>query len=491
MSKFLKAFWPFFLLAALAFTVHLAFLNHPSQVVFDEVHFGKFVSAYFTGQYYFDIHPPLGKLLIAGWVKLAGVNPVFAFDKIGETIPPNILSAMRFLPALTGGLFVLAFTWLAYLISRNRTTALLAGFLILLDNAFLVQSKFILVDIFLLFFEVLTFCFFFLWQRQTVFSRRWWAYLIFTAIFFGLTISVKWTGVATLGVIAMVLTLKIFNTKLANYLNPQAYLAPTRPPEIPKEQFLAAWQKQTKKIKIKGAWRGLSVILLIGAVVYLIPFAIHFKLLPHSGPGDAFASWSWQQELKYGPSENSPTFWQKTIELNKTMYKANAGITSPHPYGSRWWSWPLAHKPVYYWNQDVIAGQPGWTAKIYFLSNPLLWWLGAGFAGLTFFFFFSKKGRQHVTPVFYILVLAWLANWLPFVLISRVAFLYHYLLPAVFTTLILTLYLTRLWPKEKFIFIMIIGLIAVAFLLFLPYCYGWPLPAKLAQPINQLVNFFI
>ncbi len=38
-------------------------IEEPAAVVFDEHHFGRFVNRYFTGSYFFDIHPPLAKLV--------------------------------------------------------------------------------------------------------------------------------------------------------------------------------------------------------------------------------------------------------------------------------------------------------------------------------------------------------------------------------------------------------------------------------------------
>ncbi|MFN7088533.1 MAG: phospholipid carrier-dependent glycosyltransferase [Candidatus Paceibacteria bacterium] len=50
---------------SLGLITRFLFIWNPPEVVFDEVHFGKFLYAYFTGEYYFDIHPPLGKLILA------------------------------------------------------------------------------------------------------------------------------------------------------------------------------------------------------------------------------------------------------------------------------------------------------------------------------------------------------------------------------------------------------------------------------------------
>ncbi|MBU3901163.1 phospholipid carrier-dependent glycosyltransferase [Patescibacteria group bacterium] len=492
-QNLLRKSWPFILLAVLSFTLHFAFLSYPAQVVFDEVHFGKFVAGYFTGQYFFDIHPPLGKLMIAGFAKLASINPVFDFAQIGETIPADTLFILRFLPAFFGSLFVLAFSWLAYLISRSRTTALIAGFLILLDNAFLVQSKFILVDIFMLCFEVLTLCFFFLWQRQEAFRAKWFGYLALTGIFAGLTISVKWTGLAVIGIMGVILLVKLFSKKLTDYLKNDVIASDQRERGNPVDGGNSSGLLRRcapRNDKIKESFIGFFFLLIISSFIYLIPFFLHFQLLPNAGTGDAFMSQNFQQELKYGRDNvyQPLTFWQKFIELNKTMLFANANLTAEHPFGSQWYTWPLNSKPVYYWNQDNIPGLANWQAKIYFSGNIALWWLaglGVIFTLLTAVF---RKSRRWLSPIFYILLLGYFANLLPFIFVKRVAFLYHYLPPIMYGILLLALWLAKFWSKEKTVFILTISLIALSFIFIAPLSYGWPVPAWLSQLEVQIIR---
>lgn len=52
---------------ALASPLSVQRLGAPDSVVFDEYHFGRFLNNYLTGNYLFDIHPPLGKLTMAAW----------------------------------------------------------------------------------------------------------------------------------------------------------------------------------------------------------------------------------------------------------------------------------------------------------------------------------------------------------------------------------------------------------------------------------------
>lgn len=124
---------------------------------FDEVHFGKFASFYLRREYYFDVHPPFGKLVFALAGYFIGYDGSFSFDKIGldyiEQGVPYI--ALRMVSVLSGTLIVP----LCYLILKERhfshQSTLFGTSLVLLDTALVTQTRFILLDGLLLLFIVL------------------------------------------------------------------------------------------------------------------------------------------------------------------------------------------------------------------------------------------------------------------------------------------------------------------------------------------------
>lgn len=437
---------------------HFAFFGYPSQTVFDEVHFGKFISGYLTGEYFFDIHPPLGKLLITGFGYLSGFRPGFEFTEIGKTFPDWHYKALRFLPTLAGALLALVFFGVALQLKISPLSSFLGGILISLENALITQSRFILLDSFLLLFGLSAVYFYFRYLNRkeggTLKPRYLWA----TGIFIALAGSIKWTG---FGFGLTILVLEIFR------LWPGFNLLKFR-----KNHHLCA----------KTFWLALVAV---PALVYISFFALHFKLLPQSGTGDAFMSIAFRKTLVGAPEYDNPDiqpagFIKKFAELNSLLYAANQRITANHPYSSAFYTWPLMARPVYYWNQTEANSPPDSPpkeARLYLLGNPFIWWSSTlAMAFILIYSVYLTLRKKTVNKIFGMVSLGYLLNLLPFVFISRVMFLYHYFPSLLFAVLGL-LYLIDKNAKRKELVISALVAAAVFFLYFSPLTYGFSLPS--------------
>lgn len=441
-------------LLALGLITRFAFLNYPPEVVFDEVHFGKFVSSYFTHEYYFDIHPPLGKMLIAGFARICGFNPGFDFSHIGETFDEKNLLILRFLPALFGAFLPIVIFLILRQLNVSYKFSFLGGLFVIFDNAILGQSKFILVDSMLLLFGFLS-IYFYLLSNNTENKKRL-GLLSLCAFFAALSLSIKWTGVLFLGIIGLVVIFKYI-----------------------------------KKLNFKSLALDLSILILMPFIVYYLIFAVHFSLLQKSGPGNDFMSPQFNESLD---NEIKMPLFNKFIELNKKMYFYNSTLSATHSFSSKWFQWPVSKKPIWYWS----GSKENYYADIYLMGNIVEWLFVL--AGIVFSVFavFIKKIRGKLPYFFWFLLIGYFANLIPYIAVSRVTFLYHYLPSLIFGIMIFAAlcdkiffpYLDAKWGQDKkiglTIYSSIIAAIILGFIFTAPITYGF----KITGSANDIyINF--
>ncbi|QPG99538.1 hypothetical protein C2857_002015 [Epichloe festucae Fl1] len=269
----------FSLTTVLAFVTRFWGISHPNEVVFDEVHFGKFASYYLERTYFFDVHPPFAKLLFAfmGW--LVGYNGHFHFENIGDSYIDNKVPyvAFRALPAILGALTVSVSYLIMWESGYSVPACVLAAGLVLFDNAHIGQTRLILLDATLVLAMACSLLFYikFYKLRHEPFSRKWWKWLILTGFALSCDISTKYVGLFAFVTIGSAVIFDLW--ELLDIKRPGGVIS------------LPSFGKHF-------AARAVGLIVL-PFLFYLFWFQVHFAVLSRSGPGDDFMSPEFQETL--------------------------------------------------------------------------------------------------------------------------------------------------------------------------------------------------
>ena len=238
-------------------------IGRNNHVVWDEAHFGKFGSYYLRHEFYHDVHPPLGKMLVGLSGYLAGYNGSWDFPS-GEVYPDYIdYVKMRLFQAMFSSLCVPLAYFTGRAIGFSRLSVWLFTILVIFENSYATLGKFILLDSMLLFFTVSSyFCLAkFHTMRKSPFSARWWLWLCLTGLNLGCAISVKMVGLFIISVVGIYTISELWNLLSDRSVSWKVYV----------NHWLA---------RIFG-------LIIIPVCVFLLCFKIHFDLLSNSGPGDS------------------------------------------------------------------------------------------------------------------------------------------------------------------------------------------------------------
>jgi len=273
----------------------------------------------------------------------------------------------------------------------------------------------------------------------------------------GFTVSVKWTGlgfVATAGLPLALQTLRHFTSFLRDLKEYYENDTTTRKKNK---------KRPTPKLILWGLMAGITMIAVM-ALVYLATWVIHFSLLTQTGPGNIWHGPRFLSSLQgsghdtgEGGEPHVPyMMWEKIVEIHQKMFDANKNLQTGHSYGSAWYNWPMMEKPMSYWVKH-IRGQG--SAKVMLQGNA------AVFACTSLVTLFMIVGvvctwtrwddtsladpqRQSCLWASWLLF-GYAINILPYILVTRVCFFYHYAPSLLFAMLLSGLAVDKYLPHVE------------------------------------------
>ena len=165
---------------------------------------------------------------------------------------------------------------------------------------------------------------------------------------------------------------------------------------------------------------------------------------------------------------------EKWWQCQLSMYSYHSQLKATHPFESRWYSWIFGLRPVWYYRNNALTGDV--RASIAGLAGPVIC-LG-GLICLLWIFWRMVSGRGSRQGAAVLVLYA--AQMLPWMLVTRCTFQYHYFPGLMFCLAGLVLVLARI-PNERTAKRTATVLCVVSLILFV-----WYYPALAGVPVPRL-----
>ncbi len=344
----------------------------------------------------------------------------------------------RFMGVLFGILMIPFLYHLAKRLFRYRWVALLVTVIFTFDFMHLSHSRIASIDAFMVFFILASFTFmaeFMLEYQQNGNNKRSLLFLGLSGGMFGCGAAVKWAAIyAGIGLFVLYL-----------------YAVITR-----------------YKAKKNGEEVGILLLASVGLYA-LLPFAIYyFSYL------DYFRCF--KMDL------NFVNFWS----AQKHMFNYHSGLTATHPYSAAWYEWLLDLRPL--WMHQGVLLENGQRETIATMGNPILLW--GGLAGVIYTAVWCIREKKMPLSAWFIF--AGFSQMLPWIMVSRVTFMYHYFPMLAFLALALGFYWEHgVAEKGRRIYGAVLVCVAavVLFGVFYPVLTGIPAPQAYVDLLKILPNW--
>ncbi len=489
--------------------------NYMAGTYFDEIYHARTAYEFLEGMSVYEwTHPPLGKLLMGIGIWFCGMVPL-GWRVVGTTVGVLMVAVIYLLSKR-----VVKYPWLAVALTLLFT----------FDFMHFTQTRLATIDTYIVFFIMLMYYYMYKYYKMSFYDTPLKKTLIplgLSGIFFGLGVASKWTGMYAGAGLAII----FFITLWRRY-----------------QEF-----KYAKRLP-KGETDGISHKTVIetfknNTITTLVFCCIAFVAVPF-----VIYALSYIPYMNTPSGEGLKTIFTNAESM--LTYHGRTVANSTHPYSSFWFEWPVMYRPIYYFSntlengmkQGISAfGNPavwwiGIGALAYTLavaiimplskknflgkSKSVIGGIYAGiFAIITILSYISASGDEklvrfpkimllysvifiaifvlvlmyenrlknisHKTALF--LVIGFFAQLLPWTLVLRTTYIYHYFTCIPFVVLMIGFVIKSIYDNvenKKSVIAVTFIYVAVAvglFILFYPVLSGAPVSAEFA---NEYLKWF-
>ena len=427
---------------------------------------------------YETTHPPLGKILISASVSVFGMTPF----------------GWRFAGALAGILMLPGIYLLGKQLTKKTSIASLVTILMALDCMHLTQTQIATIDSYPVLFIIFAY-FFMLRYIQTDIMRqplrKSLVPLGCSGVFMGLSIASKWIGVYAGAGLAVLFFWHGFRMiRISREAKAATDCSSLSPGE--KEAYLPYLQS-----------KGNDPLPVLSRLFFICHWCIlFFVVIPVGIYLISYIPYMCCRTDIHSVSDYLKAVWN--CQINMFNYHKIPRLGMDHPFYSPWYEWPVMLKPMYYAARQYLTSRTKVPFSLYSFGNPVVWWIAIPAIGYCILRWMrthcyqvapgydlpasrKKLFRQdikfpcHLTASTYdnrisFVLIGFLAEYLPWVLVPRGTYIYHYFASVPFLILAVGLCFD-LQPEDREKQCRVMELILVlfalaAFIVFFPYASG-------------------
>ena len=370
-----------------------------NSTYFDEIYHARTAYEFLHGlPTYETTHPPFGKILIALGVALFGMTP-FGW-RIAGTVFGILMLPLIYLTGRD--------------LTKNRWMGGLAGLIFAFDFMHFAQTRIATIDVYVTFFIILMYFFMYRYLRLSFYDtplKKTFVPLGACGVAMGFGIASKWTGVyagAGLGVLFFLQLWQRYREYLYAKANPKGSTG-----GISHRQILQSFAPCVRK-----------TIRFCLVFFVAVPFCIYLlSYIPFVGGQTGLFSKMWHNQ--------------------QYMLNYHSNLNATHDFSSTWSQWPTMIRPIFYYSGIIGEQSEGLRQGISAFGNPLVWWVGIPVFVYMVYLALKKKDRPAI-----LLCISYLAQYLPWTLVPRLTFIYHYFPSVPFVVLMIMYAAFRLWQSE-------------------------------------------